>query len=263
MDVPSTAAGKVIVDRRQEGHESLAGNGDRDRRGRGRGSPRAANGRPTMRRRRRLRRRPHLPRRRRVGRSGACRGNSSEHPAMRRPLPTAPAISSSSARDRAATRRPSAPPIWDSRSRSSSAGRSRRRVPERRLHSLQGPVACGQGDRGCGRHGRLRHRVWAAENRSRRLRGWKNKVVSKLTNGPQRARKQRKVERAARRSEVHWPAIPWNCASGEGARRVRFQAMHHRRRVRVRALAGIRPMIRASSIRPARWSCPRMASGCW
>ena len=41
----------------------------------------------------------------------------------RPPRPRARSISSFSARDRAATRRLSAPPIWDSRSRSSSAGR--------------------------------------------------------------------------------------------------------------------------------------------
>jgi len=111
MDIPSTAAGKVISIGVKKGMKVS------------RPRPAPQTRRPTMLRRRRLHRRPHLPPRRRVGPKRRLPRELKERPVMHRPLPTAPAISSSSARDRGATPRPSAPPIWDSRSRSSSAGR--------------------------------------------------------------------------------------------------------------------------------------------
>jgi len=76
MDIPSTAAGKVISIGVKKGMKVSLGMVIATVEVADAASPRAANRRPTMLRRRRLHRRPHLPPRRRVGRSGACRENS-------------------------------------------------------------------------------------------------------------------------------------------------------------------------------------------
>jgi pyruvate/2-oxoglutarate dehydrogenase complex dihydrolipoamide acyltransferase (E2) component len=70
---------------------------------------------------------------------------------------------------------------------------ARRRLPERRLHPVQGAAACGGGD-GRGRPpGRSGRRLRRPQARHRPLRGHKEKVIGKLTGGLAQMAKMRKV----------------------------------------------------------------------
>ncbi len=70
-----------------------------------------------------------------------------------------------------------------------------------------------------------------------RLRLWKNKVVTRLTNGLMLLAKQRKVNCHPGRSEIRGSVFLRSQNCGCGAPRG-IQAMHHCRRVGIRALAG-------------------------
>ena len=70
---------------------------------------------------------------------------------------------------------------------------ARRRLPQRRLHSVEGAAACGQGDRRdqeMSDHGI----AFAAPSLDiDKLRGWKDSIIKKLTGGLSGLAKQRKV----------------------------------------------------------------------
>ena len=96
---------------------------------------------------------------------------------------------------RAATPPPSGPPISARTSCWSSAGQARRRLPQRRLHSVQGAAARRQGRS-------TKRETWAPTASSfaepqidiDKLRGWKDGVVKRLTGGLAGLAKQRKVD---------------------------------------------------------------------
>ncbi len=146
------------------------------------------------------------------------------------------------------------------------AGRARRGprrgMPQRRLHSLQGAAACGQGDRGCPGDGRARHLLRRAPDRAAKLRAWKCAIVAKLTGGLKVLARQRKVEIVRGTGRFRQPERH----GSDGRRRLRahpLRAVHHRRRLRGGAAARACRRIRASSTPPARWSCRRSTAGCW
>ena len=116
---------------------------------------------------------------------------------------------------------------------------SGRRVPERRLHSLEGAAACGQGDRGCRRHGApaascsLRRRSTASK-----LARLEEPSRDQIDQRPHAAREAAQGRRGARRGEVRRPAFAG--AADAGRREApRLQAVHHRGRIRVGAPAGL------------------------
>ena len=132
---------------------------------------------------------------------------------------------------------------------------ARRRLPERRLHSVEGAAACRQGHRGGRRHGRR-----AASSSARRTSiatgcapgrtAWSRK----LTGGLSALAKQRKVEVVRGDGEVHRAAfLEVRDAEGASAHAISSNASSPRDPSRC-ACPGCRT-IRASSIRPARSSC--------
>ena len=136
---------------------------------------------------------------------------------------------------------------------------ARRRLPERRLHPVQGPAARRQGDDRGRRARRGRHRLRGAEDRRRqaaRVQGRRRRaahrrprVARQAAQGPGRARHGR-VHRRRTRSQV-----------GDTERRLR--ALHHRRGLRGRDApvpARGRPR---SSTPPARSRSTTSRSGCW
>ena len=135
---------------------------------------------------------------------------------------------------------------------------ARRRLPERRLHPVQGAAARRQGhDRGR-RAGRVGHHVRAPKIDLDKVRGWKNNVVGKLTGGLERPRQAAQGPGRARHRRVHRPE------HDQGRRhRRRLRALHHRRglgggvaAVPARGPADHRLHRRAGGRRRSR-------SGCW
>ncbi len=132
----------------------------------------------------------------------------------------------------------------------------RRRLPERRLHSLEGAAACGQGDRRSGRNGPLRRDFRQAGDRSRqaaRLEGSGGRQAYRrhLPGWPSSARSP-SLPASARFVDAHHLEV--SARRQEAGRQVR--AMHHCRR-----LAGGEAAIH--SRRPARHRFDRCARARW
>ncbi len=70
------------------------------------------------------------------------------------------------------------------------------------------------------------------------LRAWKNRVVTKLTNGLTVAREAAQGRRTARRSQIRRPLFAASADAGGCAARG-LQAVHHRGRIRIDALARV------------------------
>ena len=133
---------------------------------------------------------------------------------------------------------------------------ARRRVPERRLHPVQGAAARRAGDRR-GRGGRRATASASASPRStstRCARG-RTSVVGQLTGGLAGLAKQRKVEVVTGDGAAS-PAP--NAARGRG-HDGRLRALHHRRGLAAPpSCPASRTTTRASSTRPARSSSPEV-----
>ena len=114
------------------------------------------------------------------------------------------------------------------------AGRSpadaRRRLPQRRLHPVEGVAPRRQGDRRGGRNGRARRRLRAAEaSISTLCAPGRSGVVKRLTTGLTGLARQRKVTVVTGEgafTSPHTLAV----ATAEGERAVRFNCGDHRRR---------------------------------
>ena len=143
-----------------------------------------------------------------------------------------------------------------------------RGLPQRRLHSLQSPAACG-GGHGRGhalrRPGRdLRH----THRGSGRLRAHKGKVVGKLTGGLAGMAKARKVETVRGYGsflDPHHLEVELTAGDGQdksGEKIVRFEKCIIAAGSQAVHLPSSRTT-RASSIPPARWNCASSRNGCW
>ena len=131
---------------------------------------------------------------------------------------------------------------------------ARRRVPQRRLHPVEGAAAHRRGDRRGARRSPT-HGVAFGEPKLdlAKLREFKNKVVGKLTGGLASMAKLRKVTvltGVGSFSDPHHLVVE----TKEGKKTVRFAVGDHRRRLAGGEAARSCPRIRASSIRPARSS---------
>ena len=133
---------------------------------------------------------------------------------------------------------------------------ARRRLPERRLHSLQGAAARREGHRGgratmaaCGIVFGRRGSTWigCAPGRA--------SVVGKLTSGLAALAKQRKVDGRCAASAKFVGPHALEPSSAEGAQRVSTSSNASSRRDPNRCDCPACRTIRASSIRPARSSC--------
>ena len=111
-----------------------------------------------------------------------------------------------------------------------------RRVFERRLHPVQGAAARGQGDRGGLRHGVRRHRLCASANRPRPPACLEESRRDQIDQRSHAAGEAAQGGSGPRRGEVHRCALG-RSAGNERLATHRFQAMHHRRGLRVGAPA--------------------------
>ena len=138
---------------------------------------------------------------------------------------------------------------------------ARRRLPERRLHPVEGAAARRAGDR----RGRGDGRATASSSASRRSTStrcarWKEAVVGKLTGGLAGLAKQRKVE-VVRGDGAASPARTSRRRSS-GPRRSRSSTASSPRARRPRSLPGLPDDEPRSSTPPARWSSTTSPSAC-
>ena len=133
---------------------------------------------------------------------------------------------------------------------------ARRRVPERRLHSLQGAAARGQGDRRGARDERARHRLrrTAAGFRTSCATG-RAASCKKLTGGLAMLAKQRKVEVVRGAAQIRQPARARSRRATASSERIRFEQCIIAAGSEAVRLPFLPQTIRASSIPPARSSC--------
>ena len=158
-------------------------------------------------------------------------------------------------RARAATPPRSAPPTSASKVVLDRALRAaRRRLPERRLHPVQGAAARREGDRrGRGGRGARASRFGEPEIDLDGAARWKDGVVGKLTGGLDGLAKQRKVEVVRGDGRVHRRRTSSRVEGADGDDDGRVRALHHRRRLERGAPA------RASRRRPADHGLDRRA----
>ena len=116
---------------------------------------------------------------------------------------------------------------------------ARRRLPQRRLHSLEGAAACRQGDRRSRAYGCARRRLRQAELRPRqaaRLQGRRRQAPDRRPHG---ARQTAQGDGRHRRGEIHLRQHARRRDGGGPPRRA-FRQGDHRRRLRA-GRAGLHP----------------------
>ena len=162
----------------------------------------------------------------------------------------------------AATPRRSGPPTSARRWCWSSATSARRRLPERRLHSVEGAAARRARDRR--RRGDEAHP--ASLRRARTidldgLRKWKERWSGKLTGGLAGLAKGARCTVVARRGQFAGPHV-LTVETDDGDKTVALRPLHHRRRLESAPGFPISRTTSASWTRPARSSSPTSPSGC-